>query len=150
MVKDNLGRSYVSPVEKSVMASIRDRMDVASFYVQKENYVLAKRCYSDAAKLYEGIGDNVHAQEIRDLAAKVGTGISVFKKKSDSHVYYLGPGLASAVSVFAVALGALIVVPQFTGNVIGNANIGMSLAGVLIFIAGVLGLYSSIKKDEQK
>jgi hypothetical protein len=148
MEKEN--RRYVSPEERAVMASIKDRLDVANSCVQKENYGLAKRCYSDAAKLYEQIGDDVHAREIRDLASKVGTGISTFKKESHSRVYSLGPGLASAVSVFAIAFGALIVLPQITGNVIGNANVGMSLAGVLIFIAGVLGLYSSIKKDEKK
>lgn len=150
MEKENLVRRYVSPEEKAVMKAIKDRLDVANSSVQKGNYGVAKRCYSDAAGLYEKIGDDVNARQIRDLASKVGTGISAFKKKGDSPIYYLGPGLASAVSMFAIALGTLIVFPKITGNVIGNANVGMSLAGVFIFIAGVLGLYSSLKRDEKK
>lgn len=149
MVKESSVREYVSPERKGILASIRDRIDVAEVSKRKGNYDAAKRYYSDAAARYESIGDSKHAEEYRGLAEKIGNRNSIFKRESPSRVFYLGSGLASAVSVFAIALGSLIVLPKITGNAIGNANIGMSLAGVFIFIAGVLGLYSSLRRDEQ-
>ncbi len=151
MAKEIATKQYVSPGErKGVMASIKDRLDVAQRSIRREEYDRAKKCYSDAAVLYERIGDNEQAMQTRDLAAKVGRGISAYVKKEGQRVYYLGPGLASAVSVFAVALGALITIPRFTGDVVGNSGIVGSLIGVVMFITGVFGLYFSIKKDEAK
>lgn len=143
---------HVSPSEREMKVSIQNKLELGNLNIHNGNYGFAKQCYADVAALYEKIGDPENAVKTRGLAAKIGKGISLFKKEPSPHVYYLGSGLSSTASVasaFAIALGTLIILPKLTGNAIGTSGVGINLIGVVLFVVGVFGLYSSLKSRKK-